>query len=192
MSLLILAFAFPACAVIESDSFPPPASARAIERPAAPFLPQVTRLRQAIIGQESNANFRAVNPHSGALGYAQVMPSNLPKWSKEALGYGVSRQDFLNRPDLQIAIVDYKLNQYWQRSLIASKGNEALAIRRVAAWWYSGRPEQYRSTVTQFYKGHRYPSIAAYSQSVLKRYLKLVNSDNASVLRSNGAQGRGS
>jgi hypothetical protein len=157
------------------------------------LLPQqVVLIRQAIIGQESGANFRAINRHSGALGYAQVMPENLPKWSMEALGYVVSRKDFLNHPELQIAIVDYKLHQYWQRSLMASKGNEALAVRRVAAWWYSGKPEKYRSNTPQFYNGHRYPSIAAYSYSVLKRYRNLVNSGDAALLRSTGSQGRGS
>lgn len=190
-SLLVLMFALPACATPESADFRKMTQAPAIER-SNQFLPEVILLRQAIIGQESNANFRAVNRHSGALGYAQVMPSNLPKWSMEALGYVVSRKDFLNRPDLQIAIVDYKLNQYWQRSLMASKGNQALAIRRVAAWWYSGKPETYRSNRPQFYKGHRYPSIAAYTQSVLKRYLNLANSGNAALLRSNSSQGRGS
>ncbi len=154
-----------------------------IPNQSSPASPQVILLRQAIIGQESGANFRAVNRHSGALGYAQVMPENLPRWSREALGYVVSRQEFLNRPDLQIAIVDHRLNLYWQRSLIASNGNEALAVQRVAAWWYSGKPERYTSYSQQYYNGHRYPSIAAYTQSVLRRYRSLANSQDASIAR---------
>jgi hypothetical protein len=155
-----------------------PVSPLDLQQPAA-IAPQVKRLRNAIIGQESGANFKAVNRHSGALGYAQVMPNNLPRWSQEALGYVVNRQQFLNSPQLQIAIVDHKLNQYWQRSLKAAKGNEAVAIMRVAAWWYSGKPERYTSHRVEYYNGHRYPSIADYSHSVLKRYRSLGDSDNA-------------
>lgn len=150
-----------------------------VVRPETQIAPEVQLIRQAIIGQESGANFRAVNRHSGALGYAQVMPENLPRWSKEALGFVVSRKDFLANPHLQIAIVDHKLNQYWQKSIAASRGNTAIAIKRVAAWWYSGRPEKYRSTRSEYYGGHRYPSIAAYSQSVLRRYQAILNSQNA-------------
>ncbi|MBE9012915.1 lytic transglycosylase domain-containing protein, partial [Pseudanabaenaceae cyanobacterium LEGE 13415] len=109
----------------------------------------------------------------------QIMPENLPSWSREALGYVVSRRDFLARPDLQIAIVDFKLNQYWQKSIAASNGNVAVAIQRVAAWWYSGKPEKYTNTTTQYYNGHRYPSIADYSQSVLRRYQAIWDSQNA-------------
>lgn len=150
-----------------------------VVRPERQIAPEVTLIRQAIIGQESGANFRAVNRHSGALGYAQIMPENLPRWSKEALGFIVSRKDFLANPQLQIAIVDHRLNQYWQRSITASRGNTAIAIKRVAAWWYSGRPEKYLSTRSEYYAGHRYPSIAAYSQSVLRRYQAILNSQNA-------------
>lgn len=159
-----------------------PIPSRSPVLPQTSIAPEVVFLRQAIIGQESSANFRAVNRHSGALGYAQIMPSNLPRWSREALGYPVSRAQFLARPDLQIAIVDYKLNQYWQRSMLASNGDPAIAIQRVASWWYSGKPERYTSTQTQFYNGYRYPSIAAYSQSVLRRYQQLlVNAQNAQI-----------
>ncbi|HEY9620526.1 MAG TPA: lytic transglycosylase domain-containing protein [Crinalium sp.] len=130
----------------------------------------VIALRRAIIGQESSANFRAVNPHSGALGYGQVMPANLASWSLEALGYSVSRADFLNSPEIQIMVIDHKLNQYWQDALIATGGDEGTAVMQVASRWYSGSPYRYTSNRPQYYRGHRYPSIAEYSSSVLQRY----------------------
>jgi hypothetical protein len=134
---------------------------------------EVILLRRAIIGQESGANFRAVNPHSGALGYGQVMPENVPSWSREALGYSISARQFLANPQIQLYIIDHKLNQYWQRALTASGGDRAIAIQRVAAQWYSGRPELYTSTRPQFYAGHPYPSIAHYAYAVLRRYAGL-------------------
>lgn len=156
----------------------------------APIAPQILLLRRAIIGQESSANFRAINPHSGALGYAQIMPANLPSWSREALGYSVSRDEFLNNPSLQLAIIDYKLNQYWQQSLWVSNGNEDLAILRVASWWYSGKPDRYSSTQPQYYNGHRYPSIAEYSQSVWRRYQTFAAEQNNTALGPEQSSGR--
>lgn len=179
-STIVLTIGLSSCAVMANPerllANPVPIS---FDQPFNEIAPEVTLIRQAIIGQESGANFRAINPHSGALGYAQIMPENLPQWSKEALGYVVSKRDFLARPDLQIAIVDFKLNQYWQRSIVASNGDVAIAIQRVASWWYSGRPEKYTNTTAQYYNGHRYPSIAAYSQSILRRYQSIWDSQNA-------------
>jgi hypothetical protein len=139
---------------------------------------QVLALRRAIIGQESGANFRAVNRHSGALGYGQIMPFNLPSWSQEALGREVGVDEFLNSPDLQIAIIDHRLSVYWFQSLAASQGDEDEAVMRVASWWYSGKPERFSSTAAQYTSGHEYPSIAKYSQSILSRY-RTVQSDIA-------------
>jgi hypothetical protein len=136
-----------------------------------PSIPaQVVALRRAIIGQESGANFRAVNRHSGALGYGQVMPANIPSWSKEALGYSITASEFLNSPELQLQVIDFKLNQYWQAALVASNGDEAIAVRRVASHWYSGKPYRYNYTKASYYGGHRYPSVAEYTISVLHRY----------------------
>lgn len=156
---------------LQAQTLFPPAHEQASVVPQTPL--EVVILRRAIIGQESGANFRAVNPHSGALGYGQVMPENIPSWSREALGYSISAQQFLANPQVQLYIIDHKLNQYWQKALVASGGNPAIAIQRVAAQWYSGRPELYASTRPQYYAGYSYPSIAEYSYSVLRRYYGL-------------------
>ncbi|MBD1863774.1 MULTISPECIES: lytic transglycosylase domain-containing protein [Trichocoleus] len=132
--------------------------------------PQVIALRRAIIGQESGANFRAVNRHSGALGYGQVMPANIPSWTKEALGHSITASEFLNSPELQLQVIDFKLNQYWQAALVASNGDEAIAVRRVASHWYSGKPYRYNHTTASYYGGHRYPSVAEYTLAILQRY----------------------
>jgi len=136
-----------------------------------PFAPQdVVALRRSIIGQESGGNFRAINPDSGALGYGQVMPENVPSWSREALGYELSREEFLANPDLQLVVVNYKLTQYWQDALAATGGDKEKAVRMVASRWYSGRADWYDSKSPQFYNGTEYPSIDQYTRSVLTRY----------------------
>jgi hypothetical protein len=130
----------------------------------------IAALRTAIFGQESGYNYKAVNPHSGALGIAQVMPDNIPSWSREALGYQITDNQFLNSPDLQLKIIDYKLNQYYQQAIAASGGNLDIAVRRVASAWYSGNPNKYNSTTPEYTNGVQYPSIANYTLSVLGKF----------------------
>lgn len=158
----------PIAQIVQSTEATPAPAVSAL--PALNIPSQVVALRRAIIGQESANNFRAVNPHSGALGYGQVMPFNLPSWSQDALGYSVNREQYLNSPEIQLRVIDYRLMKYWQDAMVTSGGDEAIAVRQVAARWYSGNPHRYTSTVTQYYNGHRYPSIADYSISVLRRY----------------------
>jgi hypothetical protein len=135
----------------------------------------VVALRRSIVGQESGGNFRAVNPDSGALGYGQVMPENVSAWSREALGYELTREEFLASPDLQLAVVNYKLAQYWQEAIAATGGDKEKAVRMVASRWYSGRADWYDSKSPQFYNGTEYPSIDQYTRSVLNRYWQEKN-----------------
>ncbi|MBW4518371.1 MAG: transglycosylase SLT domain-containing protein [Scytolyngbya sp. HA4215-MV1] len=137
-----------------------------------PYDVEVLAILRAIVVRESSGNYRAVNPHSGALGLAQIMPANLRSWSREALGREVSRSEFLNSPMLQIQIIAFRLNKYWQSALASSDGNEAIAVRKVASLWYSGKANLFNSYTPQFYRGYRYPSIAEYTLKVLERYLQ--------------------
>lgn len=101
------------------------------------------------------------------------MPANVRSWSQQALGYPISPQQFLYSSQLQVQIIDYKLHQYWQQALASSSGDRDIAVRRVAAHWYSGKPESYTSTRPHFYRGHRYPSIAQYCNSIWQKYYHL-------------------
>ena len=92
------------------------------------------------IGQiESSGNYQARGPvvtsglYNGqrALGKYQVMPGNLPQWSKEALGRVVSTQEFLNNPELQDQIASYQFNKIYSKY-----GN----WDDVASMWFSGQP----------------------------------------------------
>ncbi|HEY9737560.1 MAG TPA: peptidoglycan DD-metalloendopeptidase family protein [Trichocoleus sp.] len=130
---------------------------------------KLNALRQAIVGQESGGNFRAINPHSGALGYGQIMPENLPSWSRAALGREVGAAEFLNSPELQIAIINHKLGEYLQEEL-ASGADYDTAIRRVASRWYSGQGHLYDDPTPQFYGAGSYPSIRDYTLSILEKY----------------------
>lgn len=130
----------------------------------------VTAIRRAIIGQESAGNFKAVNPHSGALGYGQVMPENVSSWTKEALGRSLTIDEFLSDPKIQIKVIDFKLNQYYQEGLKKSGGDGERAVRWVASTWYSGQGKWWNDTTPQFYNGHPYPSIHDYTASVFEKF----------------------
>jgi cell wall-associated NlpC family hydrolase len=130
---------------------------------------QIDALRRAIIGKESGGNFKAVNPDSGALGYGQLMPSNVGPWTQAALGRAMSPDEFLNNPDAQIATINHKLNEYLSQQLAAGHP-EDIAIRRVAAMWYSGQAGLYNDTKPQPYGGTVYESIQSYTMGVLSKY----------------------
>ena len=102
--------------------------------------------------QESEGNYRAGNP-SGALGAYQILGSNLPEWSQEALGHRVTASEFLGNPHIQDAIADFKLGGYYDK----------YGPEKAASAWYSGDPNLVNSTRPQ--SGG--PSVAEYVQSVM-------------------------
>lgn len=151
-------------------------------QPAPVLVSPVEALSRAIISQESTNNHQSLNPHSQALGLAQVMPANIDAWSKEALGYRISVDEFLSNPTMQKQIINYKLEQYWQDALVESQGDEEIAVLMVASHWYSGSPNLYKSKAIQWYRGgdgelHRYPSVAKYSNSILQKYKQHIKSE---------------
>jgi hypothetical protein len=112
----------------------------------------VDALMRAIIGQESAGKFNAVNSDSGALGYGQVMPENVPSWSLESLGYTLTPEEFLQSPKLQLKIIRYKLEQAIAAQSKPGRDLQQVA-RRVAAVWYSGQGKLWNNTKPQFYNG---------------------------------------
>ncbi|BAS54245.1 hypothetical protein NIES2135_05050 [Leptolyngbya boryana NIES-2135] len=127
-------------------------------------------LRDAIMGQESSGDHRAVNTKSGALGLYQIMPDNLPSWSKAAVGREVSPDEFLNDPKLQTKIANHQMATMFRTAMNSSGGNEDIAVRKVASEWYSGQQGLYDDPTPQSYGGESYPSIRDYTLSVLQRY----------------------
>jgi hypothetical protein len=84
----------------------------------------------ALRKQESGGNYSVVNS-IGAMGAYQVMPANLPNWSKETFGHSISRTEFLSHPDEQDAIARHINAPRFQRYGAAG----------AAALWYSGQPD---------------------------------------------------
>jgi hypothetical protein len=107
--------------------------------------------------QESGGNYKAGNP-SGAEGAYQILASNLPVWTKEALGHVDTATQFLDSPADQDATADKILGDYYDK----------YGPEKAAAAWYSGDPNAYQSTSPQ----NGGPSIAAYVSSVMEHAAK--------------------
>jgi len=88
------------------------------------------------IGQfESGGNYNAIGPKTSsgdqAYGKYQIMGNNIPSWSKEILGYSISKEQFLKNPDLQDKIAKGKMKKMYDKYG---------TIEDVASVWFSGRP----------------------------------------------------
>ena len=123
-------------------------------------------LMSAVISQESNGDSQVQHPVSKAMGLGQVIPDNIPAWTKETFGQELTAEQFRSSPDVQMYVIRQKLLQYYRQAIAASGGDLHLAVRRVSAQWYSGQPNLYDST-SPVATG---PSIRDYSIQVLSRF----------------------
>ena len=106
-----------------------------------------------IQAQESGGNYKAVNGGSGALGKYQIMPANVPSWSKKYMGTSWSPQQFLADPAKQDALAKAVLSDYYQK----------WGPRGAASAWYSGNPALNLNYNSQ----NGGPSIGSYVDQVL-------------------------
>lgn len=112
---------------------------------------------RAIAGKESGGSYSATNP-SGASGKYQILRSNFEGpggWDRETIGREVSYSEFMSSPKVQDAIAKGKLRKYY----------EAYGPQGAASAWYSGSPNNWKSTASQ----GAYPSVAAYVQDIMRR-----------------------
>lgn len=94
---------------------------------------------EAIAAIESGGDYGALGPvvpsgqYAGqrALGKYQVMPGNIPSWSREALGYEITPEQFLANPEFQDRIFAHKFGE------AASRYG---SLEDAASVWFSGRP----------------------------------------------------
>jgi hypothetical protein len=142
-------------------------------KPKATTPQMVALLRDAIISQESGGDHTLMNASgSGATGLGQVMPENIGPWSREFLGRELTQQQFIDSPQLQLAIIDGKLSQYWRAAMRHTNGRVNESVRRSASAWYSGDPELFDNTNPQSWNGNPYPSISAYTTDVLHKFMR--------------------
>lgn len=89
-------------------------------------------LAQLIAGirqEESGGNYSVVNS-IGAVGAYQVMKANIPSWTKRALGYSMTWQQYRDSPAAQDKVANYILGGYYKQYGAAG----------AASMWFSGQP----------------------------------------------------
>lgn len=92
----------------------------------------MTTLDQLLYGirkVESGGNYHVVNS-IGAVGAYQVMKANIPGWTKSALGYSMTWQQFRDSPSAQDAVARKILGGYYKK----------YGAEGAASMWFSGQP----------------------------------------------------
>lgn len=121
----------------------------------------LNKVMKAISTFESGNNYKSigVKTSSGdrAYGKYQIMGNNIPSWSKAALGYSVTPQQFLASPDIQEKVANYKIGEYLKKY-----GN----LEDVASVWFSGKP-----AANNFAKDANNTSVPKYISAVRSIYL---------------------
>jgi len=125
--------------------------------------------RRAIVQRESGGRYGVMGvPVKGdrAYGAYQIMGRNIPSWSRMALGYSVTPQQFLRSPKLQDQIANYHLQRYYNKygpagaavAWYAGEGNARKYVRQ------NGRG----FNQAQYASGVRFSSISAYAAGILR------------------------
>lgn len=97
-----------------------------------------TSLDQLLYGirqVESGGNYSVVNS-IGAVGAYQVMKANIPSWTKRALGYSMTWQQFRNSRSAQDTVARVILGGYYKKYGAAG----------AASMWFSGQPNPNKTT----------------------------------------------
>lgn len=92
----------------------------------------MTTLDQLLYGirkVESGGNYSVVNS-IGAVGAYQVMKANIPGWTKSALGYSMTWQQFRDSRSAQDTVARYILGGYYKK----------YGAEGAASMWFSGQP----------------------------------------------------
>lgn len=98
-------------------------------------VPVLDQAREAIasIESEGSGGYRAVGPktRSGDRAYGRYQVMNVPAWTAEVLGQPMTPQQFLDSPEAQDAVFNYKFGQS-----VEKYGN----VQDAASVWFSGKP----------------------------------------------------
>lgn len=98
----------------------------------------------------------------------QVLPTNIPRWSKQCRGQELTPTQFEASPVTARWILVCVMRDVLQDQYKASNSNESVAVQRAAAWWMTGDATRYNNEPT-----------ASYTQKVLRFYQQLRSNRSA-------------
>lgn len=91
----------------------------------------------------------------------QIKPDNIPRWSRLCTGKEMTVEQFEADKAKAKEILGCVMADILKEQYTASGNDESLAVRRAAAWWMTGDPNQYNNG-----------NIASYTEKVLGFYQK--------------------
>ena len=126
-------------------------------------------MRGAIASQESGANYNVrPNTRTGALGKYQVLPGNVPAWTKKHLGRQMSPQEFARDPDAQDRVFNAEMGSYLDKAQqLNPNADDDTVMRMGAAGWYAGPGKMDRHNDRRRFRKNE-PSIGEYADIMLK------------------------
>jgi hypothetical protein len=95
----------------------------------------------------------------------QIKPENIPRWSRFCMDRELTPAQFEASPATARFVVACILRDVLQEQYEDGGNNELTAVRRTAAWWMTGDPDQYNSG-----------AIASYIQRVVRAYQQQIAS----------------
>lgn len=96
---------------------------------------------------------------SGLYSDWQIKAGNISRWSKRCTGESLTPTEFEMSPATARAILSCVMGDVLREQYPAAGNDEAVAVRRAAAWWLTGQPERYDDG-----------AIASYTERVLGHY----------------------
>jgi hypothetical protein len=134
------------------------------DAPAEASRPQDTfgALKEAIGQQETNSGANNVPSSDGALGYYQILPKNIPQWSRDTRGADATGKsdkqlidEYKNNVDIQKQVGEGKLQEFHAQALNMADGDPTKAAQLTARKWFGGKftskgpkTRQYEADVT--------------------------------------------
>lgn len=116
-----------------------------------PALAQSNSQVEALVEALRRASPQTETKNDGLYSDWQVLPGNIPRWSKACIGRELTPAEFEASPVTARAIVTCVVRDLLRDEFKASGSNESLAVRRAAAWWMTGDPATYNRDRTRDY-----------------------------------------
>lgn len=171
------------------DSFDPEKLAASYwdEKPTPPKAPKLAdddidvsdlleRMRGGVFKQESGGNYQVKpNARTGATGGFQVLPANIPQWTKNHIGRSLTREQFERDPQAQEAVFTGEMGKYLKAARKKAKTDDD-ALRMAAAAWYGGEGAMHRYDDPTRFRPNE-PSFREYTLGVLKKSGKGFDAD---------------
>lgn len=127
---------------------------------AVPVFAQVSNTQvQALVEALRLAAPQTGTSNDGLYSDWQIKPDNIPRWSKLCIGQEMTPAQFEADQTKAKQVLGCVMGDVLKEEYPKSQNNEAIAIRRAAAWWMTGDPNQYNQGQT-----------ASYTQKVLQFY----------------------